>query len=430
MKKALFVVGALVCVGLVAPKVIGSLVEKKYEDITSRLVEHPSIEITEHSFTSDWFSGQAINKIRFKGVELDNVDIIVTEQLNFGPLIFVDNEFTFALASSVADVKFEVTNLDESQQQEIAIFTQQLNEKLSISSVISYGLNYTTHLVLEAIELEQDGNQVTSGRVESEFTLSDEKYLEGYMNWSGLDFKGPEMNVHVSPLTATFTQEVISGDFYSGNTLAAGDFSMQLNNISAEDSLGNELLNIDNLTFIADSEIEQDLMNLHIKYGAERFKGAGQELEKLNLDIALNKLDPQVLIELNDLAMKMQQDPENTESYSQQLTISATKLLANNPELNINDFSLLTPEGTIKSDLQLVVDHTLYDQANPMSIIAALRADAKGVAPLPFFQKMGLEAMINMYVEQGFILKKEAELSFAAQFAQGQLTVNGQAIAL
>jgi uncharacterized protein YdgA (DUF945 family) len=430
MKKALFAVGALLCVGIIAPKVIGSLVEKKYEDITSRLVEHPSIEITEHSFTSDWFSGQAINKIRFKGVELDNVDIIVTEQLNFGPLIFSDNEFTLALASSVADVNFEVTNLDESQQQEIAIFTQQLNEKLSISSVVSYGLNYTTHIVLEAIELEQDGNQINSGRIESEFTLSDEKYLEGYINWSGLDFNGSEMNAHVSPLTATFTQEIISGDFYTGNTLAAGDFSMQLSNISAQDSIGNELLNIENLIFIANSEIEQDLMNLHIKYGAERFKGAGQELEKLNLDIALNKLDPQVLIELNDLVMKMQQDPENTESYSQQLTISATKLLANNPELNINDFSLLTPEGTIKSDLQLVVDHTLYDQANPMSIIAALRADAKGVAPLSFFQKMGLEAMINMYVEQGFIMKKEAELSFAAQFAEGQLTVNGQAIAL
>ncbi|MBA6342844.1 YdgA family protein [Colwellia sp. MB02u-10] len=430
MKKALFAVGALLCVGIIAPKVIGSLVEKKYEDITSRLVEHPSIEITEHSFTSDWFSGQVINKIRFKGVEFDNVDIIVTEQLNFGPLIFSDNEFTLALASSVADVNFEVTNLDESQQQEIAIFTQQLNEKLSISSVVSYGLNYTTHIVLEAIELEQDGNQINSGRIESEFTLSDEKYLEGYINWSGLDFNGSEMNAHVSPLTATFTQEIISGDFYTGNTLAAGDFSMQLSNISAQDSIGNELLNIENLIFIANSEIEQDLMNLHIKYGAERFKGAGQELEKLNLDIALNKLDPQVLIELNDLVMKMQQDPENTESYSQQLTISATKLLANNPELNINDFSLLTPEGTIKSDLQLVVDHTLYDQANPMSIIAALRADAKGVAPLPFFQKMGLEAMINMYVEQGFIMKKEAELSFAAQFAEGQLTVNGQAIAL
>ena len=108
----------------------------------------------------------------------------------------------------------------------------------------------------------------------------------------------------------------------------------------------------------------------------------------------------------------------------------ATKLLAKDPELNINDFSVLTSEGVIKSDLQLMVDHTRYDQANPMSIMAALKADAKGVAPLPFFQKMGLEGMINMYIEQGFIIEKEAELSFAAQFAQGQLTVNGQAIAL
>ncbi|MGB2739300.1 MAG: DUF945 family protein [Cognaticolwellia sp.] len=430
MKKAVFAIGALVCVGLVGPKVVGSIVETKYEDITSRLIDHPSIEITEHSFTSDWFSGQAISKMRFKGVELDDVYIIVTEQLNFGPLIFADNEFTFALAKSVANLDVDVTNLDEAKQKEIAALTKELNEKLSISSVISYGLNYTTHLALDAIEFEQDGSQVNSGKLESEFTLSGEKYLEGYMNWSGLDFKGPNMNVKVSPLTATFTQEVISGDFYAGNAISAGDFSMQLSNIIATDGIGNELVNVQNLTFIADSEIEQDLMNLHIQYAADSFKGAGQELEKLNLDIALNKLDPQVLIELNELAMKMQQDPENAERYSQQLTMTATKLLAKDPEININDLSVVTTDGAIKSDLKLAIDHTLYDQANPMSIIAAIKADAKGAAPLPFFQKLGLAGMIDMYVDQGFIIKEVDKLSFAAQFMQGQLTVNGKVIAM
>ena len=430
MKKAVFAIGALVCVGLVGPKVVGSIVKNKYEDITSRLVEHPSIEITEHSFTSDWFSGQAISKIRFKGVDLDDVYIIVTEQLNFGPFIFADNDFTFALAKSVADIDVEVTNLDETKQKEIAALTKQLNEKLSISSVISYGLNYTTHLALDAIEFEQDGSQVNSGKLESEFTLSGEKHLEGYMNWSGLDFKGPNMNVQVSPLTATFTQEVISGDFYAGNAISAGDFSMQLSNIIATDSIGNELMNIENLTFIADSDIEQDLMNLHIKYAADSFKGAGQELDKLNLDITLNKLDPQVLIELNELAMKMQQDPENAERYAQQLTMTATKLLAKDPEININDLSVVTTDGAIKSDLKLTIDHTLYDQANPMSIIAAIKADAKGAAPLPFFQKLGLAGMIDMYVDQGFIIKEDDKLSFAAQFMQGKLTVNGNVIAM
>lgn len=425
MKKAVFALVVLVCIGLIGPKLVGGIIEEKYQDISSRLNENPSIEITEHSFTSDWFLGQAVSKVKFKDVELDNVSIIVTEQLNFGPFIFADNEFTFALAKSVADIDVEVTNLDETEKKEIAALTKQLNEKLSISSVINYRFNYTTHLTLDAFEFEQDGSQINSGLLESEFTLSDEKYLEGYMNWSGLEFKGPDVSVQVSPLTTIFTQEVISGDYYAGNAIAAGDFSMQLSNIIANDNNGNELLNIENLSLIVDTAIEQDLMNVQLKYAADSFKGAGQELNKLNLDIALNKLDPQVLIELNELGIKMQQDPEKIEHFSQQLILTATKLLAKDPEININDLSVETTDGVIKSDLKLTIDHTLYDQANPMSIIAALKADAKGVAPLPFFQKLGLAGMIDMYVDQGFIIKEADKLSFDAQFIQGKLTVNG-----
>ena len=210
MKKAVFALVVLVCIGLIGPKLVGGIVEEKYQDITNRLNENPSIVITEHNFTRDWFSGQAVSTMKFKDVELDDVDIIVTEQLNFGPFIFADNEFTLALAKSVADIDVEVTNIDETDKKEIAALIQQLNEKLSITSVINYRFNYTTHIVLDAIEFEQDGSQVNIGVLESEFTLSDEKYLEGYINWAGLDFKGPDMNVQVSPLTTTFTQEVIS----------------------------------------------------------------------------------------------------------------------------------------------------------------------------------------------------------------------------
>ena len=430
MNKVLLVVGTVACVGLIGPKVVGGIVEQKYDDIASRLVDHPTIEVTERSFTSGWFSGQAISKMRFKGVELDEFSIVVTEQLSFGPIIFADNSIKFALAHSAADIQFDVTGVSEAEQKEIAAFTEQLNEKLTVSSVISYGLNYTTQIATQALEFEQDSTHVNIGALDSEFTLSDEKHLDGYLNWSGLDIKGPKANVQVSPLTATFTQEMISGDIYAGNGIASGGFALQIDNINAQDNSGNELLNIDQLSFMADSSIEQALMNIQMKYAAERFKGAGQALEKLNLDISMNKLDPKVLIELNDLAMKAQQDPANAASYGQQLNIAATKLLATNPEININDFSVVTPDGAIQSDLQLLIDHTLYNQANPMSIIAALNADAKGIAPLPFFQKLGFEHIINMYIEQGFIIKEADKLSFAAQFKQGQLTVNGNTIAL
>ena len=432
MKKIVIALGVLGCVSLIGPKVVGSIVEKKYDDIASRFVDHPSIEIIERSFTTHWFSGVSVTKMKIKGVvaEAEDFHFIINEQLNFGPVIFTDNSVNFALAHSNADIDFNVSSLVPEAQNAITEFTNQLNEKLTISSIISYGLNYTTQVKMAATTFAEDGNTIDIGALDSKFTIKDEKYISGYLNWSGLDFKGPAVNVQISPLGSTFSQEIINGDIYSANGLAVGDFAMLIKNISAQDNQGNELLNIENLTLAAASQLDEELMNISIKYGAERLKGAGQALEKLNLDLSFNRLDPEVLMEINDWAMKMQPEPENLADYNQQLMAVASKLLAKNPEFKLNDFSVLTPEGAIKSDLQLVVDHTRYDQANPMSIIAALKADAKGVAPLAFFKKMGLEGMINMYIEQGFIIKKQAELSFAAQFAQGQLTVNGQAIAL
>ena len=190
------------------------------------------------------------------------------------------------------------------------------------------------------------------------------------------------------------------------------------------------MLNIENLVVSGSSKLKEELMKVTLHYGIEHFEGSGQILDKLNLDVSFDKLNPDVLLELNELAAKMQQEPENSELISQQIMSTAAQLLATNPEIKINDLSAMTPDGAIKSDLQLVIDHTLYNQANPMSIIAALKANSKGVAPVAFFQKLGMDDVVNMYLGQGFIEKKADELSFSATFEQGQLMLNGQMIAL
>ncbi|XQW85532.1 DUF945 family protein [Thalassotalea piscium] len=432
MNKAVLAIGAIVCAGLIGPKVVGTIVEKEYNTIASRMDENPSIEITERTFESNWFTGQAMTKIKIKGAgpAADDFQLVVTEQLTFGPIIFADNSIKFALAHSDADLNLDISTANQEEQEKLTNFTDKLNENLSISSVISYGLNYTTMLKMAEMTIDEDGTELNIGAIDSEFTLKDEKYMDGYLNWSGLALKAPDVNVDVSGLDATFEQEIISGNVYAGNSLAVGDFTMLMKSIIAQDKSGNETFRIENLTLSADSKIEDELMNIGVNYGADSFKGAGQSLEKLNLDISFNKLDPKVLVELNEWVTKMSQEPDNAEKYIQQLTATASKLLEKDPEINIDDFSVITPEGEIKSDLQFTIDNTLFDQSNPMSIMAAMKADAKGMGPLAFFQKLGLEPMINMYVDQGFIVKEADKLSFAAQFEQGKLTLNGKVMAL
>ena len=432
MNKVVLAIIAIVCLGLIGPKVVGTVVEKEYDNIAQLMKENPSIEITERTFTSHWFTGQAKTKINIKGISpsTEKFQLIITEKLTFGPFIFAGEKVMFALSHSDADFNFDISTAKPQDQEKLTAFTDKLNDNLTLSSILSYGLNYITTLKVAEMAINEDDVQIKFGAIDSEFTLSDEKYINGFLNWSGLEFTAPDVNVKLSGIDSTFDQEIFSGNFYTGNSLATGEFSMLMKNLTAQNQKDKTIFEIENITLTADTQIENSLMNIGFNYGADKITTEEQTFEKLNMDFSVNKLDPNVLVELNELFTEISQDPEQAALYAQQLIHSAAKLLENNPEFNIDDFSVITPDGTIKMDLRLAVDNSLFDPANPMSILPALKTEAKGVAPYLFFQKLGLESMVNMYIEQGFVNQKADELSFSAQFKHGQLTLNGKTIAL
>ncbi|WP_440876260.1 DUF945 family protein [Thalassotalea sp. PLHSN55] len=430
MNKAAFAIGALLCVGLAGPKIVGHLVEQEYDYIANSVAQNPSIAITQRRFTSNWFSGESSITFTLKGMEaeFENFEITVNETLSFGPVIFNSDGLTFALAHSDSTLNFNLVTADADAQAELEKLTASLNEKLTISSLIDYQMNYNTDMKLAQMSFEQDGNSVKIGEFNSHFILSDEKYIVGDFYWAGLDFNGPNALVTVSPLEMTFEQEIISGNIYSGNALSSGDFSMMIDSITSQDKAGNSLVNIEKLGISGNSDIEQELMNMNLVYQVKKLTSYGQQLDNLNIDMSLNKLDTKVLQELNELMAQMGGEPSAEDT--QAIMAVASKLLLNDPEININDLSVTTVDGEIKSDLSMTIDHTMYDAQNPMSIMAALKANAQGNAPLAYFQNLGLAGMIDMYVEQGLLVKDADKLSFDAQFEQGQLKVNGQVLPL
>ena len=80
--------------------------------------------------------------------------------------------------------------------------------------------------------------------------------------------------------------------------------------------------------------------------------------------------------------------------------------------------------------MNMTIDNKVFAANNIMLIMAALTADATGKAPTTFFTRLGLAPLVDMYVQQGLLLKNEQELSFNTNFSQGQLQVNGQVIPL
>lgn len=424
MKKLFIIVLVILAMGLIGPKFVGNTVERQYEEIAQQFSSHPTLQIAERNFTKSWFGASSNIKLTFKGLDadVDNFQLILEEQLKFGPIIFANSGVKFAWSHSNLNVNVAIASANK---EELAKFNQILADKLSIETLLSYHFNYTTLIALDAIDYTKDGSTLTIKPLNSETTLTTSNILTSQLIWQGASVSTPEQNVTVEQLTMDIEQEIISGNIFSGDALSFGDFSVLIKSIAAADSQGNSLLSIDQLTMSGSSQINEKLMDVKLNYHANEFIGQGLTLKNMNLDLSFYNFDSDVLMALNELNAQMQSQPERIAEYSQQVIAKATELLKHNPKINIDDLSVETPSGLIKSDIQLMVDGNLYQANNPMSIIGAMNANAKGNAPFSFFQQLGLEPMINMYIDQGLILLEQDTLSFTASFENGSLLVNG-----
>lgn len=427
MKKLFIVIILLMAAGLIAPKFIGSVVETEHQSAINKLNENPAITINSTTFIRNWFDGKAVTEmtILLQDDEVEDIIIVVEENLSFGPAIFTEDGLQFALSHSQANIHFKELLMDE----EIETF---MNDKIHLSGLLTFSKNIISKVVIDKISKEIDGNKVDSASAEGHFTLENNNRLYGDFHWAGLTATTSDESFTIGEIAFSLDQMLIAGDYYQGNAISTGDFDFSLSAVKAKDATGNAVFTLENLLISAMSSVNKDLMQIKMNSSADKVISTGQQLEHANLAIVFNGLNIKVMQEVNSLMTELSVD--GTEMFGSEnmkkLSVLTTKLLADDPVIEITDFSIETPEGKIESAMQVSVDKNLFDGANIMSIMAALKADANGKAPMPFFAKLGLAPMVDMYVQQGFIVLKEEELSIKVNFAHGQLNVNGHVIPL
>ncbi len=427
MKKLFIAILLLITASLIAPKFIGGVVETEYKSVLDKIAENPAITINTSTFIRSWFGGKVTTDITIllHDDEIDDIKLVVEDNLSFGPVIFTDRGVKFALSYSQANINVKKLLLDE----EIADF---INDKVQVTGLLTFSKDVVSTIVIDKISKEVDGNKIVSSPALGEFVLADNKRVYGEFNWDGLTATTSEESFAIGKTSFTLDQTLIAGDYYQGNAISTGDFNFAIASISANDATGNEVLLLKKLIIGAMSSVENDLMKIAVNYRAQEMKSAGQHLKNANLELVFNRIDINVMQKVNTLLASVSADGEDTlnESSMKKISPLVTELLASDPILEIKDLSVETPEGKIESALSMTIDKQIFDANNLMSIMAAVKADANGNAPMPFFAKLGLAPMVDMYVEQGLLLKKEQELSFKASFAQGQLNVNGNVIPL
>jgi len=269
--------------------------------------------------------------------------------------------------------------------------------------------------------------------MQGQFSLVDEKYASGQLNWDGLILnKKGQVNFELGAVSFDFEQEVVLGELYAGTSISEGSGVFRLSSIKAMEDTGIESLNISNLAVSASSVIKDNFAEISVNYHIDEMKAAQQSFKQFNLDLLLSHFSVDVLQELNEALSKLPQGgtPEENQAHLLTLLPIAAKLIEQDALIEVTDFSVETDSGKISSDMQVSIDKQLFDTTNVMSIMTALKAEAKMNGPETFFQAQGLAPMINAYVDQGLLVRAKDQLSVEANFVQGKLTVNGKELAL
>lgn len=427
MKKLLILIAILSSAFLISPKFIGGIVEAEYETALNKLNENPAITIKSTVFNREWYKGQVVTEmtVLLHNEKINELNIVIKDDISFGPIIFTDEGVKFALSYSKSKIKF----IDSFIGEEVEDFIQ---NNIHVSALLTFNKNIITHITIDEVRKEVDGNNVVSARAVGKFVLENENRLYGDFNWGGLSAKTKDDDFIIEAVKFSLDQTLISGNYYQGNAISTGNFDFSISSIQTKDATGNTAFSLDNLRMNAESSVNNDLMKVNMNYSVDKLASAGQKIKNANLDLVLNDLNIIVMQEVNSLLTELSNGDEEVFSTEnmEQLSVLTAKLLASDPTIEIEDFSVETPEGKFESAMKVSADKKLFDTANFMSIISAINATAEGKAPMSIFTKLGLAPMVEYYIEQGFIIKTEDKISFNANFHKGQLSLNGNVISL
>jgi len=426
MKKFFIIIALISAVVLVSPKFIGGVVETEYQLALNKLNENPAITIKSSTFNRNWYSGQVVTEmtVLLQHEEIDDINIIIEDDISFGPLVFTDEGVRFALSYSKSTINFTELVIEEVEDL--------IKNKIQLSALLTFSKDIITHITIDEVSKEVEGNNIVSAKAVGKFVLENDNRLYGDFNWAGLSAKTADETFTIEAVQFSLDQTLIAGSYYQGNAISTGDFDFSISAINVKDATGNPEYLLRDLLVKVVSSVKSDLLKIKMNYSVDKLALAGQKLEHANFDVVINSLNITVMQEINALLTELSSTDQEIFSSGNMGKLSGliTKLLANDPVIKIEDFSVETPEGKFESAMQVSVDKKLFDSANFMSIMAAISATAKGKAPMAFFDKLGLAPMVKQYVQRGFIKQKDDELSVNVNFVQGQLNINGNAIQL
>ena len=406
---------------LMAPVFISKMVSTKYSESLNELTKNPSVEVVESQFSAQWFSAQSVTKLRLQG-ELGEVypyDIVVQDDIQFGPIIFTDTEVNFNLAYTTSSFVLEEDSIDE----EILAIIQ---DNLSLTSKVTYGLTYIISWDLSEITKEVSGNSFVIGAMQSDVEINEDQEIKGDYHWDGLTLTSPDSHIDIKGMDIDFDVKVVAGNIYAGNAISTGFSSALLPEINVKDLKGHNVFTLNKLFVSAQTQLKEQLLSSELVYQIDEIITPDLTLKAFELNMLFDKFELDALIKLNDLFISLPQDDAAQASSEQlnELSSLISLLFVNQPEITVKKLNVETSHGLISSDAKVVFKPSDFNIFEPMALLNHINADVKANAPKAFLNSMGIGELINVYTEHGFLRDEKENIALTLVLKDGQLKAN------
>lgn len=457
-----------------APYLVGFLVENRFKDIVQAASELNSLSVTIVEYQRGWRQSHAKTRVTFHGDAIakvasnfdshkDELSVMINHDIRHGPFVQLkDGDYTdwnFALAN----IKSDLLLTEEAKKQLIAVVGE--TDLLTMNSEIKIDGATKAHISGKELKIN-DGEQdhIFWKGLKGEWELSrDYKRIQGQLLMPGFE-------AHIKSNHAQGEVSIIQGAdlvfkterFRTADELWLGTIEMSMQSLQVNAATKPYFI----MTGFAASGVtdtENGMIESSGTLRIESIKVDDKAYGPANYAGSIKNLSPTVLKSLMDISKAMQTaSAKEQEKYAQQLIALSPEFLKTRPLLQIDDLSLGTPQGEVKSNFSFAVGGPeAYDTQNMQQIIQSIEANGNVFLPKALFRDLliywlevplertlrnkdpnvtkevvaeqankAANEMIQKEVQEGLWVDKGTTLTLAFTFKQGQLMVNGKPLDL
>jgi len=219
-------------------------------------------------------------------------------------------------------------------------------------------------------------------------------------------------------------------DLDNGVGVWLGDGSFSFDNVSFSASNGQNFA-ISGLNISSDSNGNEKSIDSDAKFTIGSVDVAGMKFEDFTLDIEMNNLDTQAMIAID----KASKTGANGLPDQAAMMEALKNMVAKSPKLDINELSVVTPQGKVEADIHFGLPAEVDMGFFPLSLLPQIQGDAnvrvpKAVIAFASAMQPGLDQQAEMLSQMGMLEVDGDDYIAVFKMSEGAMTVNGNPVPL